>query len=707
MRWIMRTLRGLARVLGFALLFPIDCLLCLYDVIAVNLQKTGWFKYDCREPGEGDEVCRHCMKYTNRWLFRLICRDIELPDGSRTPLCGAREEVHIHAVRGFFAAVTMLALFVGSLAAVVLLWPELNPPQQDTKAVQRLLQERIKLAEAAFSEGNYEKALDLYRRALDQEDRPELRYRAGLCLEELGKRQEAMKQYSRAVQGENPIPEAAQELSVAAFENGRFLEAGRLATEALGGDIDDAVLHAIQAEACQLRGETDRADSHLSKAKAATSDDPLITLARARILSHRGKLEEAEKCLEAVEGDLSSSLPASLCRAELYWQRGKHEKSISEVKSVVDSHPETAGGHVLLVKLLLSAGRTEEALSQAESIREEYSFVPGLQLRMAQLLHNHGQAGLALELALDVQDEEGMKRSAHLLAAQIYQSRGLPRRALHHATTALDEAPDDEQALLLAGRAAMSMGKLGLAQEHFKDGTEVAPEDPRPHHLLARALIANEETKDAVKSFKKACELAPDSGELRYDYGKALIQAGRQQAAASQLQMAARQMSNPHGPLTRLGMMAQERGDTEAAIDYYSRAVGSDPRRAIVASNNLAALMLQEDKNKAMALALAYIARANTASSSTAEHAVDTLAQALIQTGNASTALVPARQAAEANPEDPSRQLRLGMAELAAGNRKKARGALQQAQKLAKTDKTRNRAKKLLKALRDANQSDS
>jgi len=688
-------------------LLPIDCLFCLYDVLVVNLRKTGRFRHDCRGPIGGDGPCAPCMKYTNRWLFRLVCGDLQPSDDAGPPHCGAGEDVRVQPIRGFFAAAIMLFLFGGSLVGIALSWPELNPPGQDTQAVQRLLEERISLADQAFSNGKYEKSLDLYRRALDQEDRPGLRYRAGVCLEKLDRREEAMKQYGRAMKDGRPIPRAAQKLAVAAFENGRFLEAGRLAKDALDGDIQDNRLHAIAAESCQLQGQDEKADNHLSKTDAQTSEDPLVRLAHARLLSHRGKLERAKKCLQGVKGSLSSSLPASLCRAELHWQRGDLSEAISEVKKVVDNRPDTAGGHVLLVNLLLSAGRTEEALSRVQAIREEYSFVPGLKARVAQTLHEHGHADAALELALEVEAEGHTQFAADLLAARVYLSRGLPRRAEDHASRALEELPENVEALLLAGRAAMTTGDVENAAQHLEQATEAATEDPRPHRLLAKARMERGQTRQAIESYEKACELAPKSGEIRYAYAEALIKAGRKQAAASQLEMAARQMANPRAAFTRLGMMAQKQGDTEVAMDYYSRAVGSDPQRAVVASNNLATLLLREGKNKAMALALAYLARANTSSSSTAKHAVDTLAQALLETGNASSALVPARRAAEAKPKDPARQLRLGMAELASGNHTKAEGALQRAIELADEKEVKQRAQKLLQALRNSEKSDS
>ena len=707
MKWPGRKLRVAARFVGPALLLPIDCTFCLYDVLVVNLRKTGWFEYDCRGPIAGDGPCHPCLKYTNRWLFRLVCRDVEASADDGPPRCSTGEQVHIHAARSLLGAAMMLVVFVGSLVGVALVWPELNPPQQDKKAVERLLQERIRLAEAAFSQGNYKKALDLYRRALHQEDRPELRCRAGLCLEKLGKRDEAMKQYGRAVEGEMPVPQAAQKLAVAAFRNGRFLEAGRLAKHALEADIDDDRLHAIVAESYQLQGQKERADNHLSKVGDQASDQELFNLARARILSHRDELEKAERLLENVEGRLASSLPASLCRAELHWRRGKRAEAVSEVRKVVETHPNTAGGQVLLVKLLLWAGRTQEALDRVETVREEFSFAPGLKLRVAQVLHQSGHDGVALDLAVEVDAEGPTELAANLLAAQIYLARGLPRRAAHYASQALAESPENVHALLLAGRAARLIGNMEDARKRFERAVELAPKQARTHHLLAKVLMAQGNKKQVLQSFEKACELAPRSGEIRCDYGEALIEAGRQQAGASQLDMAARQMSNPRAAFTRLGMLAQKEGDTEAAMDYYSRAVGSDPGSAVVASNNLATLMLREGKNRAMALALAYLARANASSSSTATHAVDTLTRALIETGNTSSALVPARRAVEAKPGDPVRQLRLGMAEQASGNRAKAEEALNRAVELADKKEVKQRARKLLQAIQNSKSNDT
>lgn len=694
-----RAVRWIARTLGLALLLPIDCFFCLYDVLAVNLKKLR-SEHRPRCPLARMGLCRACQKYANRWLFRLVCRDVQLSDRKNQPACGAGEDVHVYPVRGIFAAVVMLALFGGGLTSVVVFWPELNPPQQDQKAVQKLLDERIKLAEQAFSRQDHQKALELYKKALTQENRPDLRCRAGRCLEELGKQDAALEQYARALQGDRHAPEAAQKLAVAAYRDGRFLRAGQLARQALQGDIEDEALHAIAADSYELQGQTEKADRHLAQAHAETSENPLIGLVHARSFVFRGDLDRAESRLQSVKGTWSASLPAKLCRADLYWRRGDRQAAIEEVKNLLGRQSDAAGGHALLVELLLSAGRTGEALERVESVREDYSYAQGLLLRIARVLHQYGHAGLALELALEVRGEESTGLAAHLLAGEIYLSRGLPHRAAHHAEQALKESPDNAEALLLAGKAAATLGRTDDARDRLERAMEERPEDSRAPYMLAGVLMSEGRVKEAVSSLEKACELNPKSGDIRYEYGEALLEAGRRQAAAAEFETAARQMRNPVKPLTRLGMLAQQDGDVETAMDYYSRAVGADLRRSVVASNNYANLLLQQGENKTMAVALAYSARANATSSEIVMQTADTLAKALIETNNAPTALAPARQAAEGKPEDPARQLRLGVAEIAAGNQQQAAEALKKAQELAKSEEIKQKAKELLQGMR-------
>lgn len=131
-QWLKGTMGALTSLLGHFVVFPIDALFFCCDSFLVPLRKTGVFEHDCRGPFRGgrEGPCGPAAKYTNKWLFRLVCRDACRQEEAPWPVCGARRGIRLYLLRivVVWSALAM-ALVAGIIIGVQLL-PEERAEQK-------------------------------------------------------------------------------------------------------------------------------------------------------------------------------------------------------------------------------------------------------------------------------------------------------------------------------------------------------------------------------------------------------------------------------------------------------------------------------------------------------------------------------------------------------------------------------------------------
>jgi tetratricopeptide (TPR) repeat protein len=676
-------------VVARTLIFPIDCLFCFYDIFAVNLMKTGVFDKRCSR----NAACKPIRKYTNKWLFRLlVCPRVE----SESRICTAGETKHTRPVRAIIGLTAFLILIGGIATVTTLNWSPPASPAAERQVADGAAGEYLAEARRAYTRGDYRTALQGYRRALRAS--PGLKdaeFMIGMCLHEKGQEDRARAYFGRAARGPHGIAEAAGMLAHSLYEAGQIAKAGQAAERALDLGSGSAPVHAMMADYLLINEHLDAARSHLEVATEKEPDNEIVMAARLKMLLKTGETERAVSLMESVEDPIE--LPTwRLCRILLLQRQGKADEAYDELQQVLAEYTTSALAQVWNVELLLQAGRKEDALAKVRDLMKSFPLPPEQKLRLGRLLRAHGEGQEALEIALGLTGSRQTGASAHRLAGEIYADEGLLLRARWHADEALDAHPDDPLALALAGRAAYAEDKHLEARRALERAIEQKPDFAHAHFLLGLNDYADDNPRRALPHLAEACELAPHMGRYHYYHGRALAGSGDDKGAAVELKKATELMPDPYRAWTDLGMLADKRGDTEEARSCYSRAVEANPRRAAAAYNNLASGLLDSEQNISFALALAHTAQALSSASSRAATS-DTYATALILSGYSHTALRPAREAVRARPDSPHIQLRLGLAESAAGNRENAIAALKRATELAEEPETRKRAENLLK----------
>jgi tetratricopeptide (TPR) repeat protein len=430
--------------------------------------------------------------------------------------------------------------------------------------------------------------------------------------------------------------------------------------------------------------------------RAAVTDEERI--AQANILVRKEQFREASERIEAIKGTSPCVGAAALAKAKLLWAQGRRESAVLACREAVERTPQCPGYRILLTELLLASGQKQEALNKVEAIQTSFRGRTWVQLRLARVLSRQGELGHALRVALDAETIPATSPRKALRIAQLYLKAGLPALALRPARNAAAEAPRSAVARLVAGKACRALGRVREASACFERALEKAPNMPAALLELGQLRVDTGEEKMGLRDLRRAAELS-NSGPYLYAYGAALMRCNRPDEAAEQLRRAVERLEDPSAALVSLGNIARSRSRARRAMEYYARALRVAPRESPLAANNLAALMLDAYEDPPVALGLAMHAYFGSSSGYLKTASADTLAEALIRTGYPARAVHPARQVVRKLPEVQECQLRLGIAEAAAGNTASAREAFGKTIELDAETPVGRRARELLASL--------
>ncbi|CAG0965394.1 partial protein O-GlcNAc transferase, partial [Rhodocyclaceae bacterium] len=303
--------------------------------------------------------------------------------------------------------------------------------------------------------GRLEEALEAYRRALTLEpDYPEALSNLGLALQEAGQQEDAVAAYRQALERRPDFAEAHYNLGNALNALGRTDEAIASYRQAL-------TLRPAYAEAgnnlglvLQVRGMTDEAIAVLREALRARPDFAAAWTNLGNALQAAGDLGGAVDAhrvslrLQPGSPDAHYNLAAALKR------QGQMDEAAAEYRRVLATAPEHVATHYNLGNLLREQGRLEEACT---AYRAAIDLDPG-----------HADAHMNLGLTL--------------------QRRGLPDEALTSYGRALEVRPDFPEACSNRGNAFMDQGRLDEATESYRQALRLRPDFPQAFSNLLLAL---------------------------------------------------------------------------------------------------------------------------------------------------------------------------------------------------------------------------
>lgn len=361
--------------------------------------------------------------------------------------------------------------------------------------------EELEALREDFRKNEVRQEIEGYEKMLaepDPADEAELRHELAFGLHELGRTEEAIAEWRRAVALRPGFAEAYYNL------------AGALASEGRLDEAEDAYEAAIEnkpryAEACNNLGVLLHSQGRLDEA----------------IANYRRAIEARPEYAFA-EHNLGSALLAM----------GRVEESIGHLERALALEPDYAQAHYTLASALARTGRLEEEIAHYRAALASRPDYPEALNNLGGVLTETGRAAEALE---------PLRRAVALRPDYVLAHRNLGRAlaeagALDEAAaeyrTVLSLAPEDAEAHLGLAAALRRAGKLAQALSHYHLAVRTRPTDVEALSGLAWALavLPDDEVRNprtAVRLATRAVELAPESAEALDALAAAHAAAGR------------------------------------------------------------------------------------------------------------------------------------------------------------------------------------
>jgi tetratricopeptide (TPR) repeat protein len=349
----------------------------------------------------------------------------------------------------------------------------------------------------------------------------------GTAFRTLGRFQEALAPYEKAIAFNRNIPEAHANLGLTLYALGRREAALARYREAIRLKSDFAEPHVFLGEALREAGSPEDAIVEIQEALRLNPGYPQAYKALANTSIRLGRIEDAI----AQYGKALSLKPDYVeARTNLgvaYQLAGRLQEAVAQHQEALRLRPDFADAQVNLGNALLALGRTEDAAAQyRKAIRLNPTRAEAYQW-LGSALQKLGKPEEALQqFAQAVRYNPSSADARDALAAALLQ-QGQIAEALAQLGEALRLKPDHASAHYNLGNALQGMGRPQEAIAHYQAALRTKPEVADIHNALGAALAATGRLDEAVPHFQEALRLYPDYPAARSNLARALALGGR------------------------------------------------------------------------------------------------------------------------------------------------------------------------------------
>lgn len=349
----------------------------------------------------------------------------------------------------------------------------------------------LHLAKAHENSGNYQAAIELYRRTFEQyPDKHEAGLRLGALTARFG-----------------------------SYEEGRAMMRAAVSQDASLASLDAALL-TVMAEQFRDAGDMQRASGLFEELLADNPDDVFLGTRLAETLIEQGLYEKALEICRTLMGRDGENENAANMIDTIYQKQQDNAGLIAEWRSLCTVLPLSIASHVHLGTAL----EKTDNLKQAHAVYEEAlrnapenaklnlhygiltALIDGYDAGRAMM-----DAALAAESALAGEMAEGLAR-----IAQREHEQGSSKRAEALYREAIALAPDEYWYRVRLGELLAGEGQNDEAIQLFFEVMTAHPESPQTARLLDQAYSAQKKFKKCLETWEKIIERHPDAVTPRF-----------------------------------------------------------------------------------------------------------------------------------------------------------------------------------------------
>ena len=440
----------------------------------------------------------------------------------------------------------------------------------------------------------------------------------------------------------------------------------------------------------------DRALAAASRLLAKQPDNPVVHNLAASGYIGKGDKAAARLSLERALALDASFAPAALNLAVLDLDQGQPALARQRLDAVLAKDPGNVDALSALARMSDQPGELARLLAQARSSDTKAVGVHLLQLRK-HLVDNDVTAALRIAHELQLAAPDNVEALAALGEAQL--AAGQRQQALVTYTSLLAKTPNSAAAIVRLGEVHEALQDNQSAEAAYARAIVMSPDFYSAVAAMVRLQARTGNVDGALKMAENWRQRAPKSAlgdELRgdvYVLQKQFALAARAYAAAFALTPSGAMAVKHHGAMRRAGGKVDGRrlqewlsqhpqdmatlhyladqqlddGELAAAAENYRKVIAARPGN-FFAMNNLANAYLLLKDPRALVTAQAALAR-----SPNDANIMDTVGQALTESGAAAQALAVLKKAMSLNPEETLYGVHLALALARSGNKQAAR----------------------------------
>jgi tetratricopeptide (TPR) repeat protein len=324
---------------------------------------------------------------------------------------------------------------------------------------------------------------------------------------------------------------------------------------------------------------------------AARAEAQNNLLEDARRLFHAGSYERASQVLQTDLKAHPQDADAHLLLGQIFALQGRRSEAIKELTRTIEIEPNSAEAYNMLGTVLnrfaeLDAARKafEQAVALDPKMTEAHI---NLAMALAESGDLHGAAA-QLRAAIALQPDAPAAARAHYLLAKIDEDQQ-PARAMDELAMAARIDPKDEQIWLELGNLKSEAGDEASALAAFRNAAVLNPRDAEAQYQLGSEYLITGDGHEAVVHLELARKAMPKpTVALLYKLDRALRKVGdNQQAqhvrAEAQALLAQDSEANEHfqqaESLAHEGLVLDQQGDTEKALEKYRAALEINPQQ--------------------------------------------------------------------------------------------------------------------------------
>lgn len=502
------------------------------------------------------------------------------------------------------------------------------------------------LARTDIARGDTKQAVERLQRLVERKpsSAPE-RLELGIGLLMKGEQVEGAAQLKAALDLDPKLNYAKEFLVVSQIRAGQFEEAVKTASAFHDKGPDDPAVLNLLGLAHLGNKETAAAHDDFERVLELAPGDPTAANNLATLALREGDPDAARNFYLSVIQHHPGNLLTLMRLAKLDAGTGGPEKSREWLEQAAKANPTALAPRVLLAKYFNRSGQPETALRYLNEVKATYPKNADLLSELGKAQLATGDPSSAVRTFEQLVDSEPRSADAHFQLARASAVAGDAERAVTQLDLALDLDPTHDGARLTKTKLLMRRNQLTDARKMLDALKAEHPNSPELLAVEGELSLRQKRPQAAEQAYRQAFAMFPTS---RLAVTLAQVQWVRRErdGAVETLRTWLAKHPGDVPALTMLAEMETALGRTEDAKGLYERLLTIRPD-LVSALNNLAWLLRKDNPPRAMT----YAQRALDAAPKSPD-VLNTKGVLLLESGHATQAAIPLRQAHEARPKN-------------------------------------------------------